>query len=140
MAVPTPSPIKRGLVRRLRESSGVVSTAIGGIHQTFAPDKAKYPFITYNLVTAPNQFAWGSTEIRAMFDVFAWSENSVEAENLDALIATALHNAPLDVGEQSLLQCRRMGATPTGSTTDGTGRKVYQIGGSYAIWTSHPDG
>ena len=139
MAVPTPSPIKQGLVRRLRETPAGAA-AIGGIHQTFAPDKAKYPFITYNLVTAPYRFTWGATEIRSLFDVFAWSENSVEAENLDALIAAALHNASLDVGEQRLLQCRRMGATPTGPTTDGTGRRIYQIGGSYAIWTDHLDG
>ena len=139
MAVPTPSPIKQGLVRRLRETPAGTA-AIGGIHQTFAPDKTKYPYITYHLVTAPNRFTWGATEIRAMFDIFAWSENSVEAENLDALIAEAMHNASLDVGEQTLLQCRRMGATPTGPTTDGTGRRIYQIGGMYAIWTDHLDG
>jgi hypothetical protein len=139
MAVPTPSPIKQGLVRRLRQRPWF-STVRGGIHQNFAPAKAKYPFITYTMVTAPNDFTWGSTEIHAMFDVFAWSEKSVEAENLDALIADALHEAPLEVGEQSLLQCRRMGATPTGPTTDATGRRIYQIGGTYVIWTDHPNG
>jgi len=134
MAVPTPSPIKRGLVRRLRQQAWF-TTVKGGIHQSFAPYKAKYPFITYQLVTAPSEFTWGGTEVRAMFDVFAWSVDSVEAENLDALIAEALHDAALDVGEQRLLLCRRMGATPTGPTTDSTGRRIYQIGGSYAVWT-----
>ena len=137
MAVPTPLPIKRGLVRRLRQTPpGAAAT--GGIHQTFAPQKAKYPFITYSLVTAPSDWTWGATEIHAMFDVFAWSENAVEAENLDALIANALDGAPLECGEQRTLMCRRVGATPTGPTTDGTGRRLYQIGGTYAVWTDTP--
>lgn len=139
MAVPTPSPIKQGLVKRLRQQAWI-TTISGGIHQSFAPAKSRYPFITYNLVTAPNAYTWGATEIRALVDVFAWSENSVEAENLDALIAEALHEAALDVGEQTLLQCRRTGATPTGPTTDATGRRIYQIGSTYAIWTNQPDG
>ena len=138
MAAPTPSPIKRGLVRRLRQQAWF-STVTGGVHQTFAPKKPKYPYITYNLVTAPSDFTWGASEVHALFDVFAWSENSVEAENLDALIAVALDGAPLDVGEQTLLLCRRIGATPTGPTTDGTGRRVYQIGGTYSIWTDQKD-
>lgn len=137
MAVPTPSPIKQALVRRLRQQAWV-TTVRGGIHQGFAPSKAKYPFITYQMVTAPNDFTFDSTLIKAMFDVFAWSESSVEAENLDALIAVALHDAALETGEQNLLQCRRIGATPTGPTTDGTGRRLYQIGGTYAVWTDTP--
>ncbi len=135
MAVPTPAPIKRGLVRRLRQQAWM-PTIRGGIHQFNAPKKARYPFITYQVPTAPNAFTWGAIEIRALVDVFAWSENSAEAENLDALIAAALHEAPLDVGEQTLIQCRRISATPTGPTTDGTGRRVYQIGGTYEIWTN----
>ena len=139
MAVPTPSPIKQGLVKRLRQQPWF-TTVRGGIHQSFAPAKAKYPFITYQTVTAPSEFTGDATEIRALFDVFAWSEKGVEAENLDALIAEALHEAALVVNGQNLLQCRRIGATPTGPTTDGTGRRIYQIGGTYAIWTDTPDG
>lgn len=135
MAVPTPAPIKRGVVRRLRQQAWM-PTISGGIHQSFAPRKARYPFITYGVVTAPSAFTWGAIEIRALIDVFAWAENSAEAENLDALIAAALHEAPLEVGGQTLIQCRRIGATPTGPTTDGTGRRVYQIGSTYEIWTN----
>jgi len=138
MAVPTPAPIKRGLVRRVRQQAWF-TTVKGGIHQSFAPKKAKYPFITYGVVTAPSAFTWGAIEVRALVDVFAWSENPVEAENLDALIAEALHEAPLEVGEQQLIQCRRISATPTGPTADGTGRRVYQIGSTFEIWTNYQE-
>lgn len=136
MAVPTPTPIKQGLVRKLRQTPALMAAISGGIHQGFAPAKVKYPFITYNLVAAANHFAWGSTEIHAMFDVFVWAENAVEAENLDSLIANTLHDAELDVDEQYLLQCRRVSTAPTGPTTDSTGRRIYQIGGTYEIWTN----
>lgn len=135
MAVPTPSPIKRALVRGLRQDASVMAVVKGGIHQGSAPAKVKYPFITYFFVTAPNEFTWGATEIHALVDVFAWSANTVEAENLDALIAAALDGAPLDVDGQEVLLSRRIGATPTGPTTDAEGRRIYQIGGSYEIWT-----
>lgn len=136
MAVPTPTPIKQGLVRKLRQTPALMAVIRGGIHQSFAPAKVKYPFITYQLVSAPNEFLWGSTEIHAMFDVFAWAENAVEAENLDSLIADALHDASLEAGEQSVLLCRRISTAPTGPTTDSTGRRIYQIGGTYEIWTT----
>lgn len=134
MAV-TPLPIKRAVVRRLRQTAPVMSVISGGIHQRFAPEKARYPFITYNVVTAPQDRTWGSTGQRVLVDVFAWSENGVEAENLDALIADALEDAPLDLDEQNQLLCQRVGMTPTGPTTDGRGRRIYQIGSSYSIWT-----
>lgn len=139
MAVPTPTPIKQGLVRRLRQRPELMAAISGGIHQGFAPAKVKYPFITYQVVAAPNYFTWGATEIRSLVDIFVWSENAVEAENLDALIADTLHDAALDVGEQALLLCRRVSTAPTGPTTDSTGRRIYQIGGSYEIWTNQTD-
>lgn len=139
MAV-TPLPIKRALVRRLRQTAPVMSAVSGGIHQGFAPEKARYDFITYTVVTAPQDRTWGSIGQRALVDVFAWSENGVQAENLDALIAETLEDAPLDLGGQNQLLCQRVGATPTGPTTDARGRRIYQIGSTYAIWTDQPTG
>lgn len=136
----TPAPVKRGLVRKLRQSGSVTAAIVGGIHQYFAPAKARYPHITYQVITAPVARTMGSVGQRVLVDVYAWAENAVEAENLDALIAAALEDAQLDLDEQNQILCQRVGATPTGKTTDGRGRQLYQIGSTYEIWTDQPTG
>jgi len=137
MAVTTTGAIKRALVRQLRADAGIGAAITGGIHEGIAPRKVKYPFITYSMVTAPYEYGWSSDlEIRSMWDVFAFAENPVEAHNLDSLIANALNEAPLDVDGQTVLYCRRVAEPPTGPDIDADGRRIYQVGGTYMVWTN----
>ena len=138
MATTTSGPIKRAIVRALRANAPLVAAIKGGIHESIAPRKVRYPFVTYNLVSAPYGYTWGSMEVYARFDVFIYAENPVEANNLDALVCGALNEAELSVDGQSTLLCRRVGDTPTGPDVDAEGKRIYQIGGEYSVWTTQP--
>ena len=136
MAVASVAPVKRAVVQALRASPSLVSAIAGGIHEGIAPRKVRYPFITYQLVAAPYSYNWSSVLIKAMFDVSVYAENPVEANNLDALIAAALNDAVLNVDGQDSLLCRRTSDLPTGPDTDSEGKRIYQVGGTYSVWTS----
>ncbi len=139
MAISTSGPIKRAIVQTLRASGPLIAALSGGIHQSVAPRKVNYPFVTYRLITAPYIRDWDQAEIHAMFDVEAWAVNSVDAENIDALLTAALDEASLSVSGQTTLLCQRVTDLPTnGPETDGTGKRIYRMGGSYSIWTTQP--
>jgi len=140
MATSTSAPIKRAIVQKLRANQSIVAALNGGIHETIAPRKVRYPFVMYDLVAAPYDYLWGSVMLRTTFDVFVFAENPVEANNLDALIAVALNDAELTVDGQYTLLCRRVADTPTGPDVDAEGKRIYQIGGTYSIWTTQPLG
>lgn len=151
MTVQTYSPVKQALVQVLRYGHGPRSyvypeghiregeLALTGkwLFQSFAPEKAPYPFITYQMLPATRSPLWGSVMFVAWFDVKAFSENSVEAENLDALCAAVLDGADLPVAGQSTLICRRI-ADLSSPETDEEGKKVYMAGGTYEVWTDQP--
>lgn len=128
--------IQRALVRTLRRNAEL-KAAISGMHEGFAPAKAAYPFLVYNLAYAPYDYLWDSVLIYAGFDLSVISTDSVEANNLDALVAASLHDASLDVSGQSTLICRRV-ADLKSADIDDEGLKYYQIGGTYEIWTDQP--
>ena len=130
------APIKRAVVQTLRASPSLVSAIAGGIHEGIAPRKVKYPFIVYQLIAAPYAYDWSGVMIQTVFDVSVFAENPVDANNIDALIAGALNEAVLSVDGQNSMLCRRVADLPTGPDIDGEGRRIYQIGGSYSIWTS----
>jgi hypothetical protein len=133
MPISTSANIKQALVAALR-ANNTLKDAINGIYEGFAPVKTRYPFVTYNFATAPYDFAWGSVMIQALVDIHVFSEKSVEANNLDALVLNTLQDAALGVTGQSTLYCRRdMDLSET--DVDEEGKKVYQIGGTYSIWT-----
>jgi hypothetical protein len=133
MPLTTSSNIKQALVATLRGNTSL-KAAIRGVYEGFAPAKTKYPFVTYNFAVVPYDFAWGSVMIRAMVDIYVFSENSVEANNLDALVLNTLQDASLGVTGQSTLFCRRV-MDLSDTDVDEEGKKVYQIGGTYSIWT-----
>ena len=133
MALTTSANIKQALVATLR-ANNTLKDAIKGIYEGFAPAKTKYPFVTYSFPPVTYDFAWGSTMLLAMADIYVFSENGVEANNLDALVLTTLHDAALDVTGQSTLFCRRV-MDLSDTDVDEEGKKVYQVGGSYSIWT-----
>lgn len=135
MATPTTTaPIKRALVRQLRAIPGWGAAVVGGVHQSVATRKARYTFVVYNFLPAPRIYQWDGMQIEADVDIFALSENAVDAENVDSLIAAHLQDAPLAVDGQVLLFCRRV-ADVSNPQVDARGRRIYQIGGTYHITT-----
>lgn len=136
MAATTSTPIKRALVRKLRDSSPVMTAIVGGIHEKVAPRRTRYPFIVYGRVAAPYDYVWGSVDFTAMFDVFVWAENQVDASNIDQLVADALNDATLSVSGQTLLACRRVADLDGDTEMDARGRRIYSVGGTYVIQTT----
>jgi hypothetical protein len=130
------APIKRAVVQTLRASPSLVSAIAGGIHEGIAPRKVKYPFIVYQLIAAPYAYDWSGVMIQTVFDVSVFAENPVDANNIDALIGSALNEAVLNVDGQSSMLCRRVADLPTGPDIDGEGKRIYQVGGSYSVWTN----
>lgn len=133
MTLTTTANVKQALVATLR-ADNTLKAAIHGIHEGFAPETTEYPFVVYNNVFAPYDFAWGSAMLRTAFDVVVFSENSVEANNIDALVIAALNEKQLSVTGQSTLICRRVNDLSS-KDVDEEGKTIYQIGGTYSIWT-----
>jgi len=137
MAPGTVAPVKQALVQTLRAAPALKAALIGGIHEGVAAQSTKYPFLTYQVHYAPYDYLWGSVMHYVGIDVFVWATNSVEANNLDALVAAALHDASLSVSEQSTLICRRVSDLSL-QDVDEEGKRIYQVGGTYEIWTDQP--
>jgi len=131
----TSTAIKRGVVRHARSDVPLKTAIVGGIHEGFAPEKVRYPFMVYNLVVAPYADLWGSRVIVALVDMLSFAENGVDASNVDQLILNAFDGAQLSVDGQTTLICRRISDIPGGPEIDSEGKKIYQIGGWYEIWT-----
>jgi len=138
MVATTTAPIKRAVVQALRASPSLVSAIAGGIHEGVAPRKVKYPFIVYQLVAAPREYQWDGFQYHSMIDVSTYAANPVDANNIDALISAALDEAALNVNGQTTLLCRRVNDLPTGPDVDSEGKRIYQVGGTYSIWTDQP--
>lgn len=131
------APIKQALVAKMRASAPLKAAATGGIHEGVAPQKTDYPFITYSLGYTPWYYTWDSVMLDVPLVVSVFHTNSVEAHNLDALVLAALQEAPLAVSGQSTLICRRVGDLSS-QDVDEEGKKIYQVGGRYEIWTDQP--
>jgi hypothetical protein len=76
-------------------------------------------------------------------DIWAVSDDQVEAHNLDQLILDGMENITLDFSgigsiaegdEPSTLLCRRLRDLSFAGIDD-AGNKVYRAGGTYQIWT-----
>ena len=134
----TSAPIMRAVVRVLRSDATLKAAIKGGYHDGFAPAKTAYPLLTYQLITAPYGHTWDRREILCLVDVSVWAESPVTAKNCDQLVLNALDDAQLEVDGQTTLICRRVADIPGGAETDSEGKKIYQIGGSYEIWTDQP--
>ena len=135
MVTSTSAPIKRAVVQALRASPALVSAIAGGIHEGVAPRKVRYPFIVYQLVSSPYEYQWDGMQIHAVIDVSTYAANPVDANNIDALISGALNEAALAVNGQTTLLCRRVADLPTGPDVDSEGKRIYQVGGTYSVWT-----
>lgn len=133
----TTAPIKRALVVRLRTNATLKAALVGGIHESFSPEKVEYPFLTYQLIYSPIRRVWGSQQYLSGFDIKIYSGDSVQANNLDALILTTLDDAALAVDGQTTLLCHRV-ADISIPDVDEEGRKIYVVGGTYEVWTDQP--
>jgi hypothetical protein len=136
MVTSSSAPIKRAMVQALRALGALTSALNGGIHEGIAPRKVRYPFIVYQLVSSVYDYTYDTVMLRTLFDISVFAENPVDANNIDALIAQALNEAELSVDEQTILLCRRVSDLPTGPDTDSEGKRIYQVGGTYSIWTN----
>lgn len=148
MTLTTSAPIKQAFVATLRANNALRTEsttdpkyrALSGFYEGLAPRKTAYPFEVYNLVAAPYDYDWTGLMIMTAIDAFTFSDNSVEANNLDALVFNTLQDVDLmsilipGVTEQTTLICRRV-ADISSDDVDEEGKKVYQVGGTYLIWT-----
>ena len=135
MAFTSIAPVKQALVHYLRSNEELKALVTSkGFHEGDAPSKTTYPFITYQVHYAPMAYTWTSVTHEVGFDVFGWSESSVEADNLDQLLFIWLHDAQLEVTGQSTLICRRVSSLSLPGYDD-EGKKIYQAGGIYEVWT-----
>lgn len=126
--------IKQAFVARLRSNATIRSTLSGGIHESFAPAKATYPFLVWQLIYAPIRRQFGSQQYIVGIDTQIFASNPVDANNADSLVLNELDDAALVVAGQSTLLCQRI-ADYSGPDVDDEGNKVYMVGGSYEIWT-----
>jgi len=139
MAVTNVGPVKQAFVRALRDITAL-KAAVGsdGIHEGIAPPKTEYPFVVYSMAASRRRYSFDENPLLiSTFDVFVISADQVEAHNLDQLVLTGMQDKILtfDAGsEQSTLLCRRF-MDLSFVNVDDAGKKVYQVGGSYSVWT-----
>lgn len=143
MAATGLGPIKQALVRALRDHTALYA-AVGsdGINEGTNPRAEEgedpYPQITYDVVYSARDYDYTNVMMQVEVDVLSLSRSQVEAHNLDQFVAEAL-DVPLagffevSAGQTSLI-CQRI-ADLSSVDVDGAGDKVYQVGGSYRIWT-----
>lgn len=145
MALTTAAPVKQAIVVALRANTALRTEvappnpaahgAVSGFYEGFAPAKKPYPFVVYQLVYNAYDFLWEAKALsRSAVDVSVFSQNAVEANNLDLLVIQTLHDAQLAITGQSLLYLRRI-SDISSVDEDEEGNRVYQIGGTYQIWT-----
>lgn len=111
-----------------------VHTAFHGIHEGVAPPETEYPFLTYQMVYAPYDDDRTKRIIRAGVDLSAWSDNAVEASNLDQLATQVIEDQLAPVNGQTTLYARRISGIRL-PEIDEKGDRIYRVGGQYEIWT-----
>jgi hypothetical protein len=130
------APIKQGLVQALRAKTSLKDAIHNEIHEAVSPEGTSYPHLIYQFVYSPRNFYWGGQIIRAGVDVWVFSTDQVEAHNLDQLVIEAVDSVVLNLGSsgQTSLYSRRV-ADLSSAFIDDEGTKVYQIGGTFDLWT-----
>lgn len=134
--MPAPSniqPIFTALIRALR-ANVALKAAVAGFWEGAAPDGTEYPYVTYHLSGGGDDWSFGSVTKKPTLVIQVWASDQVEARNLDQSINDTLWDNELAIDGQSTLLCRRTRDISL-VNTDGTGAKVYQVGGYYYIWS-----
>jgi hypothetical protein len=137
MALTGTAPLIQAIVQTMR-ANVTLKAAVSGFYEGLAPRGVRRPFVIYQIAYAPYTYDFGSQSAIQMvgIDVFAIAENSVDARNIDGLVQQTLQNAALQVSGQSTLICRRVADVVIPPDLDGEGKKIYQVGGTYEIWTA----
>ena len=86
---------------------------------------------------APYDDDWSSRTIRAAFDLSAWSDNQVEASNLDQLAMQTVEDNLAAVSGQTTLYARRIAGIRS-PEIDEKGDRIYRVGGTIEVWTYQP--
>jgi hypothetical protein len=135
-AKPGLAPIKQALVKALRANATLKAAISNEIHEAVAPEGVAYPYLVYQFVYSPYSYYWGGQMTRAGVDVWVFSQDQVEAHDLNQLVIEAVQDVVLDLGdsEQTSLYSRRV-ADLSSAFLDGAGNKVYQVGGTFELWT-----
>jgi hypothetical protein len=145
----TSAPIRYGLIRLIRSfSADIVPPLRGGIHESVARRKVPYPFIILTEVSAPvvrdpgGEKNKGHVTIDALYDVIVTALKTVDADNIDKLLANRLSDheddlQPFVVG-QNVQRIDRVAHPPTGPERDATGQWIVRRGGTYRIVTDTP--
>jgi hypothetical protein len=130
------APVKQALVKALRANAALKAAVSNEFHEAVAPADVDYPYVIYQVHSAPRDRYWGGETLRVTFDVFVLSDDQVEAHNLDQLVLEALTEPVLDLGTsgQRQLFCRRT-MDLSSVDLDSAGQKVYQMGGLHEVWT-----
>jgi hypothetical protein len=130
------APIKQAIVKALRAKADLKSAISNEIHEAIAPEGTAFPYLTYQFAYAPYSYDWGGVIIRAGVDVVVYDRDQVAAHTLDQLVTEALQDLVLDLGDsgQTSLYSRRV-ADLSSVFVDDQGKRVFQMGGTYEIWT-----
>ena len=132
--------IWRAFVARIRSKANLRAALTGGIHEGLAAEKVDYPYLVWTaVVPGVKEDTWNTRLLLALGDVLIVSRSSVEASNLDQLVAEVLDEAPLEIIGQRTLICHRV-ADIRLVDSDEEGHRIYRIGGSYEIMTSQVEG
>jgi len=130
------APIKQALVKALRAKADLKAAISNEIHEAVAPEGVTYPYLVYQFVYSPYSYYWGGQMIRAGVDVWIFSQDQVQAHDLNQLVIEAVQDVALDLGSsgQTSLYSRRV-ADLSSAFLDEAGNKVYQVGGTFELWT-----
>lgn len=126
-------------MRALRDITAL-KAAVGsdGFAEGVAPRDKDYPYVVYRIAASTRVRDWSGMQMHVWVDAFVVSKDQVEAHTLDQLMDDGLDDAQLDLETgttgQTTLYCRRR-ADLSLAALDDTGDKVYQIGGTYEVWT-----
>lgn len=135
MAAPSNiQPIFQALIRTLR-SNATLKAAVAGFYEGAAPAGTAYPYVTYHLAGGGDTWEFGDVTKKPVVAVQVWGDDQVEARNLDQLCLDTLWDAELSIDQQSTLLCRRVHDI-SNVNAEGSGQKVYQVGGMYRIWST----
>lgn len=138
MATTGVAPVKQALVRALRDNSSLTDlVGSDGINEGVEPRKSGYPYVIYSVIYSRRDWDGTNMTLITEMDVWSISDSQVQAHTLDQLVADALEFKVLNIGdisEQISLNCQRIGDLSS-VDLDGEGNRVFQMGGSYRIWT-----
>ena len=133
------APVKQAFVEKLRTNLALKAMVTSdGINEGASPRGGDYPYIIYSVVHSYREHDGTNVTLVTDIDVYSVSNDTVEANTLDQLVADTLEDANLDFSvagpEQTSLLCRRIGDLSS-VDVDAAGTRIYSMCGIYRVWT-----